>query len=119
MPLAVQVDVNVMWIPAGSGNTFLEQSQAQIAGQGQLTGPSQPSLGLGPGQLAHVGRVAQRRLYIDFEAIPIAAGSENTVTLANINTAVVAAANAISGAGSPLITPAELAIIQNWATGGT
>ena len=39
MPLGLQVDVNIFWVPQGSGNTFLEQSQAAVAGQGQ---PIQP-----------------------------------------------------------------------------
>jgi hypothetical protein len=106
MPLGLQVDVNIFWVPQGSGNTFLEQSQAAVAGQGQ---PIQP----------HAGRVAQRRLYVDFEGIPVAAGSEGSVTLANINTALANATAALAGAGTPIITPAELAIIQGWASGGT
>jgi hypothetical protein len=107
MPLFLQVDVNICWAPAGGGNTFLEQQQAAVAGQGQS-------------QYPHVGRVAQRRLYIDAEAIPVATGSEGSVTLANINTALTNAVTALAGAsGTPIITPAELAIIQGWASGGT
>lgn len=121
MPLALQVDVNVFWVPAGGGNTFLEQAQAQIAGQGQLqpltSGRDVGFVGTG---LPHAGRVAQRRLYIDAEPIPVAAGAEGSVTLANINTALTNAVNSLAGAaGTPIITPAELAIIQGWATGST
>lgn len=117
MPLALQVDVNVCWVPQGGGNTFLGQAQAAVAGQGQLQPGGIGFVGVG---LPHIERMAQRRLYIDFEPIPVAAGNEQNVTLANINTALTAAVNALAGAaGTPIITPAELAIIQNWATGGT
>jgi hypothetical protein len=106
MPLFVQVDVNVCWAPQGSGNTFLEQQQAAVAGQGV-------------NQYPHVGRVAQRRLYIDVEAVPIAGGSEGSVTVANIKTAIDNASTTIAGTVTPLITAAELAMIQGWASGGT
>jgi len=107
MPLALQVDVNVFWVPQGSGNTFLEQQQAAVAGQGLS-------------QFPHAGRMAQRRLYIDVEPVPVAAGSEGSVTLANINTALTNAVATLAGTtGTVIISPAELAIIQGWATGGT
>jgi hypothetical protein len=104
MPLFVQVDINICAAPAGSGNTFLEQQQAAVAGQGQS-------------QYPHVGRVAQRLLMIDVEPIP--AATDATVTLANIKTALDAASTTFAGAGTPLITPAILAQIQGWASGGT
>jgi hypothetical protein len=106
MPLALQVDVNIFWVPAGGGNSMLGQQQAAVAGQGQS-------------QYPHIERIAQRLLMIDFEPIPVASGSEASVTLANIKTAIDAASTAFAGAGSPLITPAILAQIQGWATGGT
>lgn len=107
MPLGLQVDCNIFWIGAGTGSSALQQQQAQNAGQGQT-------------QLPHSGMIAQRRLYIDFEPVPVAAGSEGTVSLANINTALTNAVASLAGAsGTPIITPAELAIIQGWASGRT
>ncbi|HEX8782785.1 MAG TPA: hypothetical protein VF764_05410, partial [Steroidobacteraceae bacterium] len=108
-------------VTGGTGSTFVEQAQAQIAGQGQIqplvAGRDVGFVGTG---LPHAARVAQSRTYRDFEAIPVAAGSEGSVTLANINTALTNAVTALAGAsGTPLISPAELAIIQNWAAGGT
>lgn len=121
MPLALQVNVEVVWVTGGTGSTFVEQAQAAVAGQGQL----QPitagrDVGFAGTGLPHAARVAQSRTYRDFEAIPVGAGSEGSVTLANINTALSNAVTALAGAsGTPIISPTELAIIQNWATGGT
>jgi hypothetical protein len=106
MPLLVQVYVEVMWAPAGGGNTFMEQQQASIGGQGQS-------------QYPHIGRMAQYRRYVDDEPVPVATGSEGSVTVANIKTAIDAASTAIAGTGSPLISASELAMIQGWASGGT
>jgi hypothetical protein len=106
MPLGVRVMYEIGWVPAGVGAVFLNQQQASNPGQGQS-------------QYPYIGFVAQLNIQRDFEPIPVAAGSEGSVTLANIKTALDAASTAVAGAGTPLITPAQLAIIQGWATGGT
>lgn len=119
MPLALQVNVEIMWVTGGTGGTFLEQEQAAVAGQGQLQNIN-PGIGFESTGLPHAGRVAQSMTVRDFEAIPVAAGNEGSVTLANINTALTNAVTALAGAtGTPRITPARIAIIQNWSTGGT
>jgi hypothetical protein len=104
--LLVEVEARVKWVPNTSGNTFLAQQQANIPGQGQANNP-------------HIGPVAQMRQYLTAEGVTaVAPGSEGSVTVANINTALVAAIANISGAtGTPAITAAELAIIQGWASG--
>lgn len=104
MPLGVRVLVEVGAVPAGSSPAIIMQQQAAEPGQGTT-------------QQAHAGFMAQVRLYRDFELVP--AATDATVTVANILTAINAAANVIAGTTNPLITPTELAIIQNWPSGGT
>lgn len=106
MPLIANVIVEIAWVPAGGGNAMLGQLQADVAGTGQAQNP-------------HVIPIAQRRQYRDAEAVPVAAGAEGSVSLANINTALTNAVTSLAGAGTPIITPAELAIIQGWASGAT
>ena len=105
MALIVEMEARVKWVPNTSGNVFLSQFQANMPGQGQATQP-------------HVGPVAQMRQYIVAEAVPVAPGSEASVTLANISTALTSCVADLAGAtGTPIITTAELAIIQGWPTG--
>jgi hypothetical protein len=106
MALGVFVTVQVGWIPNSSGNTFLGQQQANIPGQGQTA-------------VAHEYFAAQMlQVPLDFEPVPVAPGSEGSVTLANINAALTAAVASLAGAtGTPLITPAMVAQIQGWASG--
>lgn len=104
MPLMVQVTAEVMWAPAGGGGSLVGQQQANVAGQGQTQQP-------------RIVPIAQWTQYIDAEPVPVAVGSEGSVTVANIKTAIDAASTAIAGTGSPLINATQLAIIQGWASG--
>jgi hypothetical protein len=105
MGLFVETQVVIGWVSdGGGGNTFLGQYQANIPGQGTAESP-------------RMVLVAQKRQYIAGEPVPVAPGSEATVTLANIKTAIDGTSTDIAGTISPLITPAELAIIQGWASG--
>ena len=96
----------VGWVSdGGGGNTFMAGFQANVPGQGQAEQP-------------HMAFSAQTRQYIVGEPVPVAPGSEGSVTLANIKTALDAISVDIAGStGTPIITPAELAIIQGWASG--
>jgi|SRR5215469_457623 len=106
MALGVTVTVEVGWIANTSGNTFLAQQQANIPGQGQTGAP-------------HEFFVAQKlRVPLDFQPIPVQPGSEGSVTLGNINTALTAAVADLSSGAGATITPAMIAQIQGWATGG-
>lgn len=119
MPLGVKVHVEVVWVSGGTGGTLLAQEQASEPGQGQIQTVN-PGIGFDGVGFPHAAAVAQSMSVRDFEAIPVAAGSEGSVTLANINTALSNAVTALAGAsGTPKITPAKLATIQGWATGGT
>lgn len=106
MPLAVEVTVQVMWVSGGTGSALIEDLQANVSGQGQTNN-------------SHPARIAQFYINNDWEGIPVAPGSEGSVTLANIKTAIDAASTALAGAGSPKITAADLGRIQSWASGGT
>lgn len=122
MPLGVEIEVRFGWINAGGGNTLLAQQQANVPGQGNPTSPAVAS-GLGvaqaTGQLARTAFSAQVMQFISFEPVPVAAGSEGSVTVANLNTALTNAIADITGAsGTPFINAAVLAVIQGWATGG-
>jgi hypothetical protein len=107
MALFIENTTRIGWVSdGGGGNATLGQYQANIPGQGQTQQP-------------HMTFVAQMRQYIVGEPVPIAAGSEGSVTLANIKTALDAISVDLAGStGAPIITPAELAIIQGWASGG-
>ena len=106
MALFCEVELRIGWVPQGSGNTFIGQgAQANVPGQGQT-------------QVARINFEAQVRQYIAGESVPVAVGSEGSVTLANINTALTNIVTDFAGAsGTPIITAAELALIQGWATG--
>lgn len=129
MPLGVIIEVYVGWVP-NSNPAFLGQQQANIPGQGQptvaatvsggsgVTGSTATNVALATGQNPHAVFCAQMRQYSTFEPIPVGAGSEGSVTLANINTALTNAVADISGStGTPFINTAELGMIQGWALG--
>lgn len=129
MPLGVIIEVYVGWVP-NSNPAFLAQQQANVPGQGQPTvaaavaggsgvsGSTATNVAMATGQLAHSAFAAQVRQYSTFEPIPVGAGSEGSVTLANINTALTNAVADISGStGTPFINSAELGMIQGWASG--
>ena len=102
MAYLVEMLIRVGWVPDGSGNTFMGQFQANIPGQGQTEQP-------------RVVFNAQVRQYIVAEGIP----GGDAPTLANINTALTSCVSDLAAStGTPIITPAELALIQGWSTGG-
>lgn len=102
MAYVVEVETRIGWVPDGSGNTFLAQPQANIPGQGPIP------------QNNRVGFMAQVRQYIVAEGVP----GGDAPTLANINTALTSCVSDLaSSTGTPIITAAELAIIQGWSTG--
>lgn len=97
----IRVYADIDWVPAGAGGAALGQSQSQDPGYGQAANPGA------------VG-VAQTRRYQAAESVP----GGNAPTLANILTALQSIATDLAGAtGTPIITAAELAIIQGWASG--
>lgn len=101
MAYRARMIVDLDWVPDGSGNTFIGQFQANNPGQG---GVEQPMV---------VG-MAQSRRYTVAEGIP----GGDAPTLANINTALTnCVADLAAASGVVVITAAELAIIQGWATG--
>jgi len=106
MGLYVENVTRIGWVSdGGGGNVTLGQFQANVPGQGQA---QQPRMLL----------LAQVRQYIAGEPVPVAPGSEGSVSLANIKTALDAISADLAGSsGTPIITPAELAIIQGWASG--
>ena len=104
MGLFVENVTRIGWTSDGGGGD-MAQFQANIPGQGQGEQPRMPF-------------IAQVRQYIVGEPVPVAPGSEGSVTLANIKTALDAISADLAGStGTPIITPAELAIIQGWASG--
>lgn len=106
MGLYVEAEFRIGWTPAGGGGTFLGQAQANIPGQGQIT------------QVNRAVFNAQVLQIIDGQPVPVAVGSEGSVTLANINTALTNIVSDVAGSsGTPLITAALLATIQGWASG--
>jgi hypothetical protein len=99
----IEVEVRIMQVGAGTGTVLMGQSQANNPGVGQLAAP---------GSLGN----AQMIFFNDAEMVP---GTAGAITLANINTAMVAAADALSGStGTPIITADLLAQINAWQTGG-
>jgi hypothetical protein len=95
------VMVRIEAVPAGVGGAGLGGLNANDPAYGQ---------GQTPGTTAFA-----QSLYFQ-DAVPIPGGS--APTLANINTALTTAVSDLAAAsGTPLITPAQLAIIQGWATG--
>jgi hypothetical protein len=101
----VEVECRVGWAPDGSGNTYMAQQQANIPGQGTSNSP----------RIAFMAQVLQ---FIVAEGVPVAPGSESSVTLANLASAINQCATDLAGSGaSSIITPANLATIQGWASG--
>lgn len=101
--IKAKVFIDFDFIGAGSGPALMGQSQANNPGFGQ-------ALGAGT-----VGAAQTMRLQVAEAVIPGGASP----TLAQIQTALVAIANDMAGAtGTPLITPAVLAQIDAWSTGG-
>jgi hypothetical protein len=110
MPIAIQVEATVFWVPAGAAPGVLGQAQANFAGYG-ATAP-------GPGSVGN----AQKLLISVVEGVP----GTDPVTSANINTALTTAvtdlvtklnasgSTGFSATGQPS-TP--LAVIQGWSTG--
>ena len=100
--LMVQVEVRICEVPAGSTGVQVQQNQSNNPGQGQS-------------QLPIIMPLGQFKYYQDSEQIY---GTAGAVTLANIDTALKAAADTIAGAsGTPLISVADLATINAWQTG--
>jgi hypothetical protein len=98
----IEVEVRIMQAPAGGGTVMMGQSQGNNPGVGQLAAPGS------------VGN-AQMLFMNDAEIVP---GTPGAITLANLNTALVAVANDLAGSsGTPLITAAILAQINAWQTG--
>src|SRR5215472_437579 len=120
MPLGVEIEVRFGWIP-NSNPAYLVQQQANVPGQGQQTVAAIAAgggVGQATGQNARTAFTAQVVQFISFEPVPVAAGSEGSVTLANLNTALTNAIADITGSsGTPFINAAVLAMIQNWASG--
>jgi hypothetical protein len=103
MAFAVRAYVDIYWVPEGTGGvTMVPGALANSPGYGQAQGP-------GP------GGSAQTMHFQAAEAIP----GGDSPTLANINTALTNIANDLAGAsGAPQITPALLAQIVAWKSGG-
>lgn len=98
----VRVYIDVDFLGAGQGPSGLGAGFSNNPGFGQAGNP-----GLAGG--------AQTRRY---QAGEMVLGSGGSITLAQIQTALVAIANDFAGAsGTPQITAAELAIINGWNTG--
>lgn len=98
----VSVRVRVEAVAAGGGVGTLGGLNADDPSYGQNLYP-----GAAP--------IAQTMYFQDAEQIP---GTPGSITLANINTALVAAADALAGAtGTPIINSTILAEINSWASG--
>lgn len=102
--MATKLRVQVFFenVGEGVGGSGMGQAQSQNPGFGQGAGPGT----VGSGQ----------QLYM--QAAEQIVGTDGSLTLAQIQTALVAIANDLAGAsGTPLITAAILAQINGWATG--
>ena len=100
--LIVQLEVRVCQVPAGATAVQVEQNQSNNPGQGQS-------------QLLITMPIDQFKYFQDAEQVY---GTAGAVTLAQINTALKAAADTIAGAsGTPLLTPTILSEINAWQTG--
>ncbi len=98
----IEVEVRIMQVGAGTGTTLMGQNQSNNPGIGQLAGP---------GSLGN----AQMLFMNDAEMVP---GTAGAISLANINTALVAIADDLAGSsGTPLIDTDILAQINAWQTG--
>ena len=98
----VQIEVRIARGSPGTTGVMVEQSMSNNPGQGQSAQPI-----MMPGS---------QMVYLqDAEIVP---GTDGSITLANINTALTNAVTAVAGAsGTPLITAAILAQINAWPTG--
>jgi hypothetical protein len=94
----VRAYVDISMLPRGTGGTLIQQDQANLAGYG-------PNQGAGTGPASQTLRLAQA------EVVPNALATAPTV--ANLTSAMTTLASDLTGQ----ITPATLAMIQNWATG--
>lgn len=100
--LIVQVELRICQVPAGATAVQVEQSQSNNPGQGQSA-------------LLITMPMAQFMYFQDAEQVY---GTAGAITLANLLTAIQAAATTIAGAsGTPLITAALLAQINAWESG--
>lgn len=98
----VRVYVDFDSFAAGAGPSGLGAGFSNNPGFGQA------------GNLGASGASQTRR----YQAAEVVLGSGGAITLAQIQAALVAIANDIAGAsGTPIITAAELAIINGWNTG--
>jgi hypothetical protein len=100
--LIVQIELRICRGAPGTTGVMVQQSMSNNPGQGQAINPI-----MMPGS---------QMLYLqDAEIVP---GTDGSVTLANLNTALTAAVTAFAAAsGTPLITAALLAQINAWSTG--
>ena len=104
MAVRVSIQLFVQNVGEGTGSAMMGQSQSNNPGMGPL-GAAGPGT-VGSGQVKYLQ---------DAEVVP---GTDGALTLANFNTALVAAANSFAGAsGTPLITAAILAEINGWNSG--
>lgn len=100
--IIVQLELRIARGAPGTTGVMVEQSQSNNPGQGQT-------------DLAIMMPGSQMVYLQDAEIVP---GTDGSVTLANINTALTNAVSAFAGAsGTPKITTAILAQINNWSTG--
>ncbi len=98
----VRVYVDVDSFGAGAGPSGLGAGFSNNPGFGQAGNPG-------------AAGASQTRRY---QAAEVVLGSGGAITLAEIDAAIKAAADDIAGAsGTPIITAAELAIINGWNTG--
>lgn len=98
--LRVYVDIDAMAV--GGGTVMVGGLYANDPGQGQGLAPSA------------AGNAQTMRRQVGETVL----GYSGNVTLAEIQTALVAIANDLAGAtGTPIITTADLAQINGWATG--
>lgn len=99
----VMVEVRIARVAAGTAAVLVQQEQSNNPGQGQTP-------------LSILMPMDQFLFEQDAEQIY---GTDGAITLAQIRTALVAAADAIAGSsGTPRLSAADLAKINAWATGG-
>ncbi len=98
----VMVEVRFAQVQGGMTAVQVQQNQSNNPGQGQ-------------DQLPIIMPESQMLYFQDAEPVP---GTNGAITLANILTALQAAAATLAGAsGTPLITAANLAQINAWNSG--
>jgi hypothetical protein len=120
MPLFVEMEVRVGWTP-NSNPAFLGQFQANVPGQGlpSVAAVASGQYGVAPPMGTNPRTIFNSQVvqYITGEPVPVAAGSEVSVTVANILTALSNCIQDIAGATTPMINSAAITQIQNWAIG--